>query len=433
MKKTLIQFLSLSILLTVLNFLFKLYNLPYRGRIFYLSLLIIIALTIYKAVKLKRKHIVLLIGIIILPIHSILNGIVYKSMNWGNSIFYPRETITLNSIRSKSISKNFLESRSSIGTLDTTSLNQVIDEVIKYNYLKSLIIIKNQKLIHEGYFNGATKSDAFNMMSATKSFTSALVGIAIREGYIKDINESLYDYFPEYFENNRNKEKRNITIKDLLTMQAGYSFHSTRNIFKGLNWSKSIINYSLEFEPHTHFCYAACESHLLMEIIARASQMSTKEFADEFLFTPLEINPTYWIKTPKGVNTGNAGLFLTTRDMAKFGLLYLNEGKYNNNQIIPANWIDSSFYNYALNLPRCQESEIVPFNGYGFQWWIKEFNNTITYTALGYGGQFIMIIPSSDMVIVTNSTRDVSWTETKRNVDKTINAIAKIIEITKDN
>ena len=306
--------------------------------------------------------------------------------------------------------------------------SEAILKAKNFNFLYSVLIAQNDKLILEKYFNGASDSVAFDIKSVTKSFTSGLIGIALHQKIIDGLDSKLEDLIPEYFENRQYVDKAEITLRQLLTMQGGYSYHSTRDIFETDDWVNNILNYKLDFYPGEKFCYAACESHLLSAIIAEKSGLSTEGFAKKYLFDPLKINIGDWISDPKGINNGNAGLYMTSRDLLSYGQLYLNHGQYNGQQIIPSDWIASSIINSNSELPRCEESNDIPFSGYGYHWWLDRLDNQRAIIASGYGGNFIFILPDLDMTIVTTANTNIGWQKNADNVNKIINLITDLIE-----
>ena len=262
------------------------------------------------------------------------------------------------------------------------------------------------------------------MKSATKSITSALIGIAIDKGLIKSEDQQLIDFFPEYFENDLNSDKKEITIRNLLTMQSGFSFYD-RNM-TGLNWTSSIIEFPLTHKIGDKFCYSDCQSQLLVAIIERATKMTIDEFAQRNLFMPIDASIGFWAKSPDGINRGYSDLYLTSIDMAKFGNLILKDGKINNNEVISENWIRQSLMDYSSTKERCDQ---IQFDSYGFNWWKKNILDYEVYSAVGWGGQMIMIVPELDVVIVNVNEPNVSAYDCGVNTDMSLGYIEEIIKI----
>ncbi len=242
------------------------------------------------------------------------------------------------------------------------------------------------------------------MQSVTKSVISALAGIALQEGFIRGVDQRIEEIFPQYFTDNTDDRKKELQIKHLLTMSAGLSWEQSgpiRNQWAmSLNRHKHVINLPMEFEPGEKFIYSAGVSHLMSGILTEATGMSTLDFADQYLFRYLGIDNVRWNSDLQGCYFGNAGLFLTPRDMAKIGYLYLNHGNWEGKQIISEEWIRESTKN---------QMETGTDFGYGYYWWVKTIGSYECFFARGYGGQYIFVIPDLDIVTVITSsdTKDV--------------------------
>ncbi len=279
--------------------------------------------------------------------------------------------------------------------------------------IHSIIIYKNGTIPFEAYFEPYNKNVSHNMKSTSKGVISALVGIAIREGYIESLDESVLSYFPEYGANDG--DKSDITIRDLLTMSSGLKWeendlNSMYTFFVSKRIAKRVLNQPLVGEPGYRFTYNTGLTHLLSVIISKASGMSTLQFAEEYLFGPLDIHNVQWETDREGFHVGGSELFLTPRAMAKLGVMYLHEGAYSGRQIVPGEWvrestttqIEGSFHGARIQ--------------YGYLWWLDIGNQLFTYLdneetilALGVHGQRIFIHPGLDSVIViTADQRDES-------------------------
>jgi len=245
----------------------------------------------------------------------------------------------------------------------------------------------------------------------TKSFTSALIGIAIDSGYIKDVDQKVLDFFPEYIPDAGDLQKRVISIRHLLTMTAPFAWKTRAMRYEPLDrlrrqrdWVMFILDLLGRNGQLGRFQYSSVASHLLSAIITRTTGMCAREFANECLFRPLGMrqipdhkmksfllddvfgkNVTGWIKDPQGNSTGGWGLCITPRDMARFGFLYLNRGIWEDKQVVSETWVNESI---APN-----------FNGYGYQWWLKE----AAFSASGYGGNHIFCVPGKDLVVAIAS------------------------------
>ena len=305
-------------------------------------------------------------------------------------------------------------------TADPGSVGMLPDKLLEldkalrsqYRSINGIVIIRKSYVVFEKYNNGFGPDDTHNVTSVTKSITSALIGIAIDAGYIKSIDQKVFDFFPEYIPGDGDMQKRATTIRHLLTMTAPYAWGKSGamgnepldRLRRQRNWVSYILDLLGRNGQLGTFNYSSAGPHLLSAIITRTTGMCAREFANKHLFKPLGMkeipdhkmrsfsldnvfgkNVTGWIKDPNGITTGGWGLTMAPRDMARFGFLYLNRGIWDNKQIISKTWIDEST---ALNT-----------NEYGYLWWLKGQDRTFAFSALGYGGNCIYCIPEKDLVV----------------------------------
>ncbi|HTL29256.1 MAG TPA: serine hydrolase, partial [Tepidisphaeraceae bacterium] len=280
----------------------------------------------------------------------------------------------------------------------------------------SILLIRNGKLVVEEYFPGHDSSGnarTFNrdtlheLHSATKSVNSLIIGIAIDQGLIKSVDEKIASFFPEYanlFAADAGKAA--ISIKDCLSMTAGLSWNESlpyadpRNDHVAMNNTSDPIRYVLQrplaTKPGTHFLYNSGISIVLGEIIHKASGLRADEFARKYLFAPLGIRDFYWQRYPNQVVQAGGGLSLRPRDMARIGLLMLNDGRWRGKQIVSEPWVRESIRQEAPDLP------------YGYQWWLLGEPPRIAeaYGALGRGGQCIIVLPELQIVAVFTGWND---------------------------
>lgn len=265
--------------------------------------------------------------------------------------------------------------------------------------LRSLIIQQNDEVLVESYFNGRNPDRPFNIKSASKSLISLLTGIAIERGYISSADEKIGPYFEDYFEDNPDSARYNLTIRSLLSMQAGLETTSFHNYGKWVisdNWAEFQLDQPFREEPGGKMVYSTGISHLLSVIITKASGMSTRGFADRYLFEPLDISPGGWDRDPQGYYMGGNNLALTPRDLLKIGRMILNGGEYEGERIISKEWLAASFGKYTM-------SNYNPYH-YGYMWWSKEIAGVESYFAWGYGGQYLFMIPETNALIVMTSS-----------------------------
>jgi len=258
---------------------------------------------------------------------------------------------------------------------------------------RSILVVRNGYLVYEEYFKG-DETYAGPIWSTTKSVLSALVGIALEDGHIGDIDDKLVDYLGEYVSEDTDSRFDEISLRHLLTMTAGF-----RRLTGGSNNIPAAFREELASEPGQVASYSSTSTHLLSGILQEVTGLSASEMANDRIFEPLGISRPIWSADGYGINMGGYGLYLAPRDMAKFGYLYLNEGQWEEEQIIPAEWVKSSTMRQA-------EAGLVELQGYadyGYLWWVIPFGEYDAYAAFGAGGQNILVVPEADLIIVTTT------------------------------
>ncbi|WP_409029345.1 serine hydrolase domain-containing protein [Gracilimonas sediminicola] len=279
-----------------------------------------------------------------------------------------------------------------------TSIEAVFEEAESIHSLRSVLIQQEGELLGAEYFRNASPDYPYNIKSASKSIISLLTGIAVDNGFIS-LNETLGDYFPEYFEANPNQKKENITIRNLLSMQSGLettSFYNYGAWVVSNDWVEFQLDQDFVEEPGGQMVYSTGTSHLLSVILTKATGKSTKAFAEEYLFDPLSIDVGGWDRDPKGYYMGGNNLAMTPDDLLQIGQLMLNGGTYNGERIVSKKWVHDSFKTYT-------RSNYNPYN-YGYMWWNRPVGGHKVFFAWGYGGQYIFMIPElSSVVVITNS------------------------------
>lgn len=301
----------------------------------------------------------------------------------------------------------------SIATPEQQGLNSEMlgraDKEIHDNYpnVYSLLVVRHGYLVYEKYYQGMDKNDANPVFSVTKSVMSALTGIALRDGLISSTDQKLSKFFPEYFTQIDDTQKNDITIKNVLTMTGGlesidsdyYSYFTSPDLLK------YVLQKPLSDRPGDTFAYNTGLTHFLSAVITDTSGKSTKDFADENLFSKIGISVENWESDSNGYNYGGTGLYLKPLDMAKFGFLYLHNGLWNGNQIIPEEWIKESTQKQITANSTAD---------YGYLFWLQTIEDTVNgkeyaaYRASGMGGQYIMVIPDLDMIVVVTANSDMT-------------------------
>lgn len=261
--------------------------------------------------------------------------------------------------------------------------------------VNSISIIRNGYLVNETYFYPYKKGLKHFLNSGTKSVTSALVGMTVGEGRIKSVDDKVLNYFPGMDIANNDQRKQDLSIRNLLTMTTGLDWDfttntSTNQMMQSPNWTQFVLDQPMKEEPGKTFLYCNGASHLLSAIVQKTTGKSLAELAKE-KFRLLGIKDMYWASSPENVTSGYAGLYLQPNDAAKLGYLYLNKGNWNGKQLIPEKWVEES----TKMQVKADWNPIFP--GYGYMWWINRFGG---YAALGYGGDYIFVVPELDLVVV---------------------------------
>jgi len=275
-------------------------------------------------------------------------------------------------------------------------------------FFRSLLVVRNGLLVFENYYHGGAQEQRTEVWSVTKSFTSALVGIAINEGHIPGTDTPMADLLPEY------SGFREMTVKNVLTHETGLAWDegSQEKWIQSRDWIAEALGRGYATEPGQTLLYSSANSHFLSALIKETTGMSPGTYAEERLFAPLGIDFVLaqridrytswqqlhepidgtWRQDNSGLEIGAFGLRLNGREMAKFGFLYLNRGIWDGKIIVSRWWVDESTRDHVLR------SETV---GFGYQWMVVKRSGHIAFGADGWGGQSISVIPALDMVIVT--------------------------------
>jgi len=285
--------------------------------------------------------------------------------------------------------------------------NKIIetDPRVFFKNVESIIVYSNGEIKFEKYYNGFKKDSLYQIQSQTKSVMALLMGIAIDKGFIKSENEPISLYFPDYF-NKNNQLKSTVTIKDLLTMSAGFEWeemlplndpkNDNIKMLRSGKWLNYALNRPMAKKPFTEFKYNSGCPMIVAGIIEKATKMKLDGFAKKYLFDPLQIKRVRWLKDSTGFCHAGGGLYLKPMDMMKIGIMVLNNGKWNNTQLISENWIKKATNSY---LPTS-----IDISTYGYFWWIREMKlsngkTTRVITAEGYGGQKLYLFPEYKLII----------------------------------
>lgn len=270
------------------------------------------------------------------------------------------------------------------------------------NELHSFIIVRHGKIISEGWWSPYGKELKHVMYSVSKSFTSLGVGLAIAENKLK-LTDKVVTFFPQSIPDTLSTYMREMTIQDLLKMSAGMNTDPLFNVRGSTDWPKVFLSAKVENKPGTAFKYNNMASFMLSAIVQKATGEKLVEYLKPRLFEPLGITYYTWDETPEGYTFGAIGLKIQSEDMAKVGQMLLQKGKWNGKQIIPQSWVEEAT---SFQINSSDPGNTVPkeFNdwqqGYGYQFWRCRNNG---YRADGLGGQFIIVLPEKDAVVVLTS------------------------------
>lgn len=277
--------------------------------------------------------------------------------------------------------------------MDAALLEQMLDAIDETHLnIDSVVVVRNGYIVLEAYYPPYERDTLHEMYSVTKSIVSALVGIAVNEGYIKSVDDPIFDYFPDMTFKNQNVIKQSITLEHLLTMSSGLEWDYDEMV-SSRDWVQYTLDQPSYTEPGKEFLYNSGNAQIFSAIIQDISNMDTRDFAQKYLFGPLGIERYRWQTDVTSIPKGGWGIAMTPRDMAKFGYLYLIQGEWDGQQIVPVEWIAASTERYV----QVQEP-LEPWDIYmGYMWWLHEDG---LYAAQGLKGQFIYIVPQSDLVVV---------------------------------
>ncbi len=303
-----------------------------------------------------------------------------------------------------------LQTASIFGALkDTAAFYQLMERIIRQDFgrLESFLVLKDQKLILEEYFYNYNRMQLHPVHSVTKSITSLLLGIALERHGNLEVDTPVFNFFPHY-DSLITPEKEKITLKHVLTMSSGFPEDDEFEKNNPNDVVKQMLVQPLESAPGEKFNYNGNNSNLLGSIIYALEEKQADDFAKEVLFNKLGISQFRWEKE-NGVVPCQSELQMLPRDMAKIGLLVANKGVWNGEQLVPKKWIEMSG---KAHVPETE------FFDYGFQWWYRSKRNRAwwenpvhgskdehdMFLALGYGGQYIMIVKDLDLVIAITSS-----------------------------
>jgi CubicO group peptidase (beta-lactamase class C family) len=306
-------------------------------------------------------------------------------------------------------------------------------EQARHGYVDGMLVIRNARVVFErsyphdysalfakapdrtpglyNYYDSEwhpfyRKTALHTMQSVSKSVTSALLGIAIRRGELASVDVPAAPFFEGYRTNADDKHFKAMRLRDLLTMTSGIKWdedsvpytdpaNSCAAMEASKDWVQFVLAQPMAAEPGTHFVYSSGVTELLAQVLKNATGRHADEYATEQLFPRLGIKDSHWKRTPTGHPDTEGGLYLAPRDLAKLGYLYLKDGVWAGERILPEGWVAASTAG-AVDVPEGDGTR------YGYQWWVPRSTPTrpTSFAARGYGGQYLLVVPSLDLIAV---------------------------------
>lgn len=284
--------------------------------------------------------------------------------------------------------------------LDAERLARGVERIGGLGGVRSLLVIRNGRIVAEASYRGDDLNRRpHDLKSASKSLLSALVGIALDRGWIGGLEARLGELLPDYTAD-LPEPKRRIALVDLLSMQAGLASTSREHYGAWVStddWTAAALTRPMESEPGSEYIYSTGNTHLVSAILTEATGRSTLELAREVLLEPVGMEIHAWQRSPEGYYFGGNNLRMTPRDLARLGQLYLQEGRWNGRQVVPASWVERSTRRHAEGWPE-------RYGAYGWFWWLPREDPRDSFAAIGYGGQFLYVVPELRMLVVMTST-----------------------------
>jgi CubicO group peptidase (beta-lactamase class C family) len=268
--------------------------------------------------------------------------------------------------------------------------------------LSAMVVVRGGRVVFERYQNGFSADERLHIWSVSKSVTDMAIGIALQDGVITSLDQTLGELIPNRIPADADPRVWNVTVGQLLTMTAGWAWDGRINFARSLETDDLdlMLSRPLQCDPGACFEYDSGCSNLLSYIIQERTGLLMADYLQPRLFAPLGIWDAYWLTTEDGATRGGGGLHLTPREMAKIGYLYLRGGRWGDQQIIDPAWVAQSTQQHASGYSFLSGVNIGP-GAYGYHWWVASPSGLPAFVASGYGGQLIYVVPALDLVVVT--------------------------------
>jgi CubicO group peptidase (beta-lactamase class C family) len=283
--------------------------------------------------------------------------------------------------------------------LDPRRLAEGVERVSRAGGVRCLLVARRGRLVEERCWGGARPDRPHDVKSASKSLLSALVGIALDRGVLRDVDQAIAPLLGEELPEEPGA-RTEITVRHLLTMTSGLESTSGAGYGRWVasgDWARYAVRRPLEAPPGSRFAYSTGNTHLLGTVLARAAGESLLDFAARHLFGPLGVRVSAWQRAPEGTHFGGNSLSLSPRALARFGQLYLDGGRIGERQLVPRGWIAESTRRHAVGWPD-------RYGGYGYLWWVRPDDRPPAFAAVGYGGQFLYVVPELELLVVLTSS-----------------------------
>lgn len=285
---------------------------------------------------------------------------------------------------------------------DSRRLERMLAQAEGLDPLSSLVVARNGEILVERYYRGMTAQRTVNVKSVSKTMLSPLVGIAIRDGLLEGPDQRLSELLPEYYDRLGQADgvgaKDQLTVHHLLSMTTGVQSTSFRNYgawVSSSDWVWDALRRPMVCAPGC-FEYSTGNTHMLAVILSRQAGRDLRSYAREVLFAELGISLAGWDRDPQGYYLGGNNMSFRPVDLLAFGQLFLDGGRHDGRQLVPRAWIEASWKPVATS----------PWNGhrYGYLWWTERWGDRTAHFAWGYGGQYVVVVPALDLVIVATSS-----------------------------
>lgn len=295
----------------------------------------------------------------------------------------------------------------------TKALNKYLEAVGKAEQdLHSVMVLQHGKVIAERWLSEGAWNKPHVMNSVSKTFTATAIGFAVSEGLLK-VTDKVISFFPDKLPATISPNLEKLEIRHLLTMSGGHDTDPTGKVrqMEGADWVEAFLNTPFEHEPGTFFCYNSIGTYVLSAIVQKVTGQKVVDYLYPRLFCPLGIVGVHWEESPQGINCGGWGLYIRTEDMAKMGQFLLQKGQWNGKQLLPASWVEEATTSKVASVPagvrpeKAKELGLTAKNsdwvqGYGYQMWRCRHD---AVRADGANGQYIILLPEKDAVIVTTA------------------------------